>query len=200
MQIEQEVTIAQCSPAVCKHDSITIRNLHKGTVPRTGTASAARDPSTSTTKSRRSSAGSPSRSGSRTRSATSASRSRASTSRRRSRRLSLRDARSRTSEDNSSSIICNSAFTIVVQPDLTLGIQGSTRRPFPGLMNFVIVVAYHFCLNLAAAFSQPGNGPVHFPWPLFWCCAKGCVFFRYQNEESKVGGSQSRTGNVFLLV
>ena len=25
-------------------------------------------------------------------------------------------------------------------------------------MNFVPGVAYHFCLNLSAAFSQPGNG------------------------------------------
>ena len=28
---------------------------------------------------------------------------------------------------------------------------------FPGLVNFVPAVAYHFCLNLQAAFSQPGN-------------------------------------------
>ena len=31
-------------------------------------------------------------------------------------------------------------------------------RPFPGMVNFVPAVAYLFCLNLPAAFSQPGNG------------------------------------------
>ena len=30
--------------------------------------------------------------------------------------------------------------------------------PFPGLVNFFPAVAYHFCLNLPAAFSQHGNG------------------------------------------
>ena len=30
--------------------------------------------------------------------------------------------------------------------------------PFPGLVNLVPAVAYHFFLNLPAAFSQPGNG------------------------------------------
>ena len=30
---------------------------------------------------------------------------------------------------------------------------------FPGLVNFVPAVAYRFCPNLPAAFSQPGNGP-----------------------------------------
>ena len=34
---------------------------------------------------------------------------------------------------------------------------GWTLRPFPGLVNFAPAVAYHFCLNLPAAFSQPGN-------------------------------------------
>ena len=33
---------------------------------------------------------------------------------------------------------------------------GLITRLFPGLVNFVPVVAYHFCLNLSAAFSQPG--------------------------------------------
>ena len=39
-----------------------------------------------------------------------------------------------------------------------LEIQGWTIRPSPGLVNFVPAVAYHFCLNLPAAFLQPGNG------------------------------------------
>ena len=35
--------------------------------------------------------------------------------------------------------------------------------PFPGLENFVPAVAYPFCLNLSAAFSQPGNGLIEIP-------------------------------------
>ena len=35
-------------------------------------------------------------------------------------------------------------------------IQGSTNRRAPGLVNFVPTLAYHFCLNLPAAFTQPG--------------------------------------------
>ena len=35
-------------------------------------------------------------------------------------------------------------------------VQGSTNRRAPGLVNFVLALAYHFCLNLPAAFSQPG--------------------------------------------
>ena len=34
--------------------------------------------------------------------------------------------------------------------------EGSSIRWAPGLVNFVPGVAYHFCLNLHAAFSQPG--------------------------------------------
>ena len=37
-------------------------------------------------------------------------------------------------------------------------VQGSTMRPFLGLVNFVPAVAYHLCLNMSASFSQPGNG------------------------------------------
>ena len=42
-------------------------------------------------------------------------------------------------------------------------VEGLTIRPFPGLENFVPAVAYHFCLNLPAAFSQPGNGLIAIP-------------------------------------
>ena len=38
-----------------------------------------------------------------------------------------------------------------------LYIQGSPKECFPGLVNFVTAVAYHFCLNLSRAFSQPGQ-------------------------------------------
>ena len=33
----------------------------------------------------------------------------------------------------------------------------------PGLVNVVHAVAYHFCLNLPAAFSQPGKGLLEIP-------------------------------------
>ena len=36
-------------------------------------------------------------------------------------------------------------------------------RPFPGLVNSIPAVAYLFCLNLPAAFSQPGNGLIEIP-------------------------------------
>ena len=42
-------------------------------------------------------------------------------------------------------------------------IQGTSRWPFPGLVNFVPAVAYHFCLNMPEAFSQPGNGLLEVP-------------------------------------
>ena len=35
-------------------------------------------------------------------------------------------------------------------------LQGSTNRRAPGFVNFVLALAYHFCLNLPAAFTQPG--------------------------------------------
>ena len=36
-------------------------------------------------------------------------------------------------------------------------VQGSAKRWFPDLVNFVIALAYHICLALPAAFRQPGN-------------------------------------------
>ena len=36
-------------------------------------------------------------------------------------------------------------------------VQGSPKECFPGLVNFVTAVAYHLCLNLPRAFSQPGK-------------------------------------------
>ena len=37
-------------------------------------------------------------------------------------------------------------------------LQAWAMKPFPGLVNFVPAVAYHFCRNLPAIFSLPGNG------------------------------------------
>ena len=42
-------------------------------------------------------------------------------------------------------------------------VQGLTKRPFAGLVNFVPAVAYHSCLNLLEAFSQPGSGLLEVP-------------------------------------
>ena len=42
-------------------------------------------------------------------------------------------------------------------------IQGSTKRPLPGLVNLVPAVANHFCLNLPAALLQPWNGLIVLP-------------------------------------
>ena len=36
------------------------------------------------------------------------------------------------------------------------GIQRSAKVDVPGLVNFIPAVAYHSCLNLPAAFTQPG--------------------------------------------
>ena len=36
-------------------------------------------------------------------------------------------------------------------------IQGSAKRRAPGLVNVIPAVAYHFCLALPAAFTQPGD-------------------------------------------
>ena len=36
-------------------------------------------------------------------------------------------------------------------------VQGSAKRRSPGLVNFVIALAYHFCLALPAVFPQPGD-------------------------------------------
>ena len=36
-------------------------------------------------------------------------------------------------------------------------LQGSAKRWFPGCENFVPSLAYHFCLDLPAEFSQPGK-------------------------------------------
>ena len=35
-------------------------------------------------------------------------------------------------------------------------VQRSAEVGAPGLVNFITAVAYHFCLSLAAAFTQPG--------------------------------------------
>ena len=36
-------------------------------------------------------------------------------------------------------------------------VQGLAKRLRPGLVNYIAAVAYHFCLSLPTAFSQPGR-------------------------------------------
>ena len=47
---------------------------------------------------------------------------------------------------------------------LQTSIQGSDKRRFPDLVNFVADLAYHICLALPAVFTQPGD--ILFPSPL----------------------------------
>ena len=42
-------------------------------------------------------------------------------------------------------------------------IQSSAKRWFPGLVNFVSAIPYHFCLAYPAAFTQPGNHLLAYP-------------------------------------
>ena len=46
-------------------------------------------------------------------------------------------------------------------------VQGISKRLFLGLVNFVPAVAFHLCLNLPEAFSQPGNGLLEVPCKAF---------------------------------
>ena len=59
-----------------------------------------------------------------------------------------------------------------------LHLQGWTIRPYPGLMNIVPVVAYHFCLNIPAAFSQPRNGLIVQPLPFIWSFNSNCSIWQ----------------------
>ena len=44
---------------------------------------------------------------------------------------------------------------VVVKAHIEL-VHWTSKRPFPGLVNFVLAVAYHFCLNLPEAFLNLG--------------------------------------------
>ena len=61
---------------------------------------------------------------------------------------------------------CNSLFRSPMHPRITSKIRGwmraqklqnSTDGQDQGFVNFVLSLAYHFCLNLPAAFTQPGS-------------------------------------------
>ena len=50
------------------------------------------------------------------------------------------------------------AFSISFAPaGICRNIQGPAKKQFPGCENFVLAVAYHFCLASPEKFSQPGN-------------------------------------------
>ena len=49
-------------------------------------------------------------------------------------------------------------------------VQGSAKRLRPGLVNFINAVAYHFCLSLPAAFTQPGRSLLADP------CISMCIW------------------------
>ena len=51
-------------------------------------------------------------------------------------------------------------------------VQGSVNRRSPGLVNYVPALAYHLCLDLPAAFTQPGDHLL----------AEPCIFFRVFNS------------------
>ena len=60
-------------------------------------------------------------------------------------------------------------------------LQDSAKRQVPGLVNFVPALAYHSCLAMPAAFTQPGNHLLAEP-----CTAHRdeiCVFLRDVNES-----------------
>ena len=53
--------------------------------------------------------------------------------------------------------LCFSGLAAFDKMSQEISIQGSAKRRAPGLVNFITAVAYHFCLSLPAAFTQPGS-------------------------------------------
>ena len=48
--------------------------------------------------------------------------------------------------------------TDILMFELQHNVQGWAKVLFPGLVNLVPAGTYHFCPNLPATLSQPGNG------------------------------------------
>ena len=61
-------------------------------------------------------------------------------------------------------------------------VQGLAKRWSPGLVNFVPALAYHFCLVLPAAFTQPGAHLLAEP------CRKGGKSFCVRGGRSRAIG------------
>ena len=51
---------------------------------------------------------------------------------------------------------CGASASPNLRSRTAASVQGSAKRRAPDLVNFVPVVAHHFCLALPAAFTQPG--------------------------------------------
>ena len=51
----------------------------------------------------------------------------------------------------------NSTTDVEAGLNITKYVQSSAKRLWPGLVNFVSALAYHSCLSLPAAFTQPGR-------------------------------------------
>ena len=69
------------------------------------------------------------------------------------------------------------------KPHTYCAIQGFSIRPFPDLVNFVPAVAYFFCLNLNAAFSQPGKGLIEIPCRVMFHHCLGDIRIKSRAEE-----------------
>ena len=71
--------------------------------------------------------------------------------------------------------------------------QGAPKECFPGLVNFVSAVAYHLCLNLPRAFSQPGKhsfgdpcrGSLYCTWIEIWLRLWTIIGLEIQNWSNK---------------
>ena len=55
--------------------------------------------------------------------------------------------------------------------------QGLPKECFPSFVNFVTAVAYHFCLTLPRAFSQPGKHS--FGNPCTYCLKINALFLMF---------------------
>ena len=68
-------------------------------------------------------------------------------------------------------------------------------RPFPGLVNFAHAVAYHFCLNIPAAFSQPGNSLIVKPCIL---TADPGFLFRERDDPDEPNKATCERRNAYV--
>ena len=62
-------------------------------------------------------------------------------------------------------------------------VQGSTNRRAPGFVNFVLALAYHFCLNLPAAFTQPGARLLVEPCTSYILCSVHSLYFFFSKTH-----------------
>ena len=76
-------------------------------------------------------------------------------------------------------------------------VQGSANRRAQGLVNFVLALAYHFCLNLPAAVTQPGAcllvEPCITTEEIFFKSFAYLIFVNRFETHLKVGKQESKT-------